>query len=41
LGTELKIIEIEKFDASMKISFQGKIETLSKMVCEKLLVKNK
>ncbi len=41
LGTELKILEIEKFDASMKVSFQGKIETLSKMVCDKLLVKKK
>lgn len=41
LGTELKIIDIEKFDASMKISYQGKTETLSKMVCEKLLVQKK
>ncbi len=41
LGTELKIIDLEKFDASMKISYQGKTETLSKMVCEKLLVQKK
>ena len=41
LGTELTIIDLEKFDASMKISYQGKTETLSKMVCEKLLVQKK
>lgn len=41
LGTEIKIEDIEKFDASMKVSYQGKTEILSKMVCEKLLVKKK
>ena len=38
LNSELKILEVEKFDPSMKIEFDGKTETLSKMVCDKILV---
>ena len=38
LNSELKILEVEKFDQSMKIEFSGKTETLSKMVCDKILV---
>ncbi len=38
LNSELKILEVEKFDQSMKIEFSGKNETLSKMVCDKILV---
>lgn len=39
LGTEILIKNIEKFDGSMQIEFSDKTEVLSKMVCEKLLVK--
>ena len=38
LNSELKILEVEKFDQSMKIEFGGNTETLSKMVCDKILV---
>ena len=38
LNSELKILEVEKFDKSMKIKFSGKTETLSEMVCDKILV---
>ena len=38
LNSELKILEVEKFDQSMKIKFSGKTETLSEMVCDKILV---
>lgn len=38
LNSELKILEVEKFDQSMKIEFDGKAETLSEMVCDKILV---
>ena len=38
LNSELKILKVEKFDQSMKIEFDGKNETLSKMVCDKILV---
>ena len=38
LNSELKILEVEKFDQSMKIEFSEKTETLSKMVCDKILV---
>jgi len=38
LNSELKILEVEKFDQSMKIEFSGKTETLSKMVSDKILV---
>lgn len=40
LGKKLEIIEIEKYDQSMTIlKDDGIITTLSKMVCEKMLVK--
>ena len=38
LNSELKILEVERFDQSMKIEFDGKTETISKMVCDKILV---
>ena len=39
LGAEILIKNIEKFDGSMQIKFSDRTEVLSKMVCEKLLVK--
>lgn len=39
LGTSIEIIEIEKYDQSMKVQFGGKMVTLSKIVTEKILVK--
>ncbi|MPL56058.1 Transcriptional regulator MntR [bioreactor metagenome] len=39
LGAEILIKNIEKFDGSMQIMFADRTEILSKMVCEKLLVK--
>ena len=39
LGAEILIKNIEKFDGSMQITFADRTEILSKMVCEKLLVK--
>ena len=39
LGAEILIKNIEKFDGSMQIEFSDRTEVLSKMVCEKLLVK--
>lgn len=39
LGAEILIKNIEKFDGSMQIEFSERTEVLSKMVCEKLLVK--
>ncbi len=39
LGTAIEIIEIEKYDQSMKVQFGGKMVTLSKIVTEKILVK--
>jgi DtxR family Mn-dependent transcriptional regulator len=39
LGTEILIKKVEKYDASMTIEFLAKEVILSKMVCEKLLVK--
>ena len=39
LGAEILIKNIEKFDGSMQIEFLDRTEVLSKMVCEKLLVK--
>lgn len=39
LGAEILIKNIEKFDGSMQITFADRTEVLSKMVCEKLLVK--
>lgn len=39
LGTKLCVLKIENIDASMTINFNGKSEILSKIVCDKLLVK--
>lgn len=39
LATRIEILEIEKFDSSMTILYNGRKETLSKIVCDKLLVK--
>lgn len=39
LGAEILIKNIEKFDGSMQIEFSDRTEVISKMVCEKLLVK--
>ena len=39
LGEEILIKNIEKFDGSMQIEFSDRTEVLSKIVCEKLLVK--
>ncbi len=41
LGIEIEILSIEKFDSSFTILFNNKKESLSKMVCEKLLVTKK
>lgn len=41
LGTKLEIISVEKFDGSFTVNFDNKKESLSKMVCEKLLVTKK
>ena len=39
LNTKIKILKVEAFDHSMSVSFGiGKNETLSKMVCDKILV---
>ncbi|WP_423128519.1 metal-dependent transcriptional regulator [Gaoshiqia sp. Z1-71] len=39
LGLKLKIVSVEAFDGSMTVSYNGKVaETLSHIVCEKLLV---
>ena len=39
LNTKIKILKVEAYDHSMSISFGiGKKETLSKMVCDKILV---
>lgn len=38
LGIEIEILSIEKFDSSFTILFNNKKESLSKMVCDKLLV---
>lgn len=39
LGVEILIKNVEKFDGSMQITLSDRTEILSKMVCEKLLVK--
>lgn len=39
LNSELEILEIEKFDQSMNISCNGENKILSKIVCDKILVK--
>lgn len=41
LGTEIKVDAVENFDGSMTVSFLGRKEVLSKIVCEKLLVEKK
>lgn len=39
LGTKLKILQIEGFDQSMLVVYNGREENFSKTVCERLLVK--
>lgn len=39
LGTKLKILQIEGFDQSMLVAYNGREENFSKIVCERLLVK--
>lgn len=39
LGSVLKIIEIERFDKSMKVEYADKAEVFSSLITEKLLVK--
>lgn len=39
LGKEIEVLEIEKFDKSMTVNIDAKPTVLSKIVCEKILVK--
>ncbi|MBF8457799.1 metal-dependent transcriptional regulator [Kaistella sp. G5-32] len=39
LGTNIEILEIEKYDGSMKVKIEDKTVILSKLVSEKILVK--
>lgn len=39
LGKEIEVLEIEKFDKSMTVNIDDKPTVLSKIVCEKILVK--
>ena len=39
LGKEIEVLNIEKFDKTMLINIQGEKIVLSKMVCDKILVK--
>ena len=39
LGTKIKILQIEGFDQSMLVAYNGREENFSKTVCERLLVK--
>lgn len=39
LGTEIKILQKEDFDQSMKVSYNDQQENFSKTVCDRLLVK--
>lgn len=39
LGKKIEILEIEKYDKSMSVKIQGSKTILSKIVCEKILVK--
>ena len=39
LGTKLKVLKIENVDSTMTVEFLGKNEILSKIICDKLLVK--
>ncbi|RQP14933.1 MAG: metal-dependent transcriptional regulator [Chryseobacterium sp.] len=38
LGAKISVMEIEKFDKSMKVRFEGREEVFSRMVCEKIMV---
>ena len=40
LGTKIRVLKIETVDATMTVEFNGKSEILSKIVCDKLLVKS-
>lgn len=40
LGTEIKVLEIEKYDRSMSVKIGSDKAVLSKMICEKILVKD-
>ncbi|WP_312083167.1 metal-dependent transcriptional regulator [Epilithonimonas hominis] len=39
LGTEIKVLQKEDFDQSMKVFYNGQEENFSKTVCDRLLVK--
>ncbi len=39
LGTEIKVLQKEDFDQSMKVSYNDQQENFSKTVCDRLLVK--
>ncbi|WP_333853195.1 metal-dependent transcriptional regulator [Epilithonimonas sp.] len=39
LGTEIKVLQKEDFDQSIKVSYNGQEENFSKTVCDRLLVK--
>lgn len=39
LGTEIKVLQKEDFDQSIKVSYNGQEESFSKTVCDRLLVK--
>ncbi len=39
LGTEIKVLQREDFDQSMKVFYNGQEENFSKTVCDRLLVK--
>jgi DtxR family Mn-dependent transcriptional regulator len=41
LATKLKVLSIEDFDGSMVVEHKGKTETLSKTVCDKLMIEKK
>lgn len=39
LGTEIKVLQKEDFDQSIKVFYNGQEENFSKTVCDRLLVK--
>lgn len=41
LSTKIKVISIEEFDGSMVVEYKNRKETLSKTVCDKLMVEKK
>ncbi|MEZ4936965.1 MAG: metal-dependent transcriptional regulator [Crocinitomicaceae bacterium] len=41
LDTKIRILSIEEFDGSMVVEYNGRKETLSKTVCDKLMVEKK